>query len=524
IAKTHQADSSETPPELPKQMKHDPDEYLHAKKQLKKAILECYRGLEVLENYRALNLIGFRKALKKFEKYTKIPAQQAYFTEKIEPSAFSSGVTMQGMIREMEELYAARFTKGDNKVAKTRLRGFMQHKTHHFSTFRTGLMLGLALPALVDGLYLSFRHDTRQAVPGYDGLLFVYSILLIPVLFSLLLGLNVLVWSKSRINYVFIFELDLKTKLDHREYFEVPALMLSTLCYAFWLSFARIGSSHFSPTLWPLIWLILAVVILLDPLPFYSRHSRFWVLKELYRLLTSGAHRVEFADFWTGDQFCSLVFTLSNLYFVGCAYAGGFDEHWARCLGTEEWGIPFVLASLPFLARLAQSIRRWVDSKLNTHLINGGKYAAGIIYYLVYFNWRHNGCFVLWCIFGTVYALYASAWDLLMDWSVLRPRARHPYLRDELLYTNYIPLYYIAMVTNVLIRFIWVFYIPVRGPSVVLRTFIAGMLEMFRRLQWNFYRLENEHIGNMDQYRVTREVPLPYSVDEIHEDDEDEED
>ena len=29
-------------------------------------------------------------------------------------------------------------------------------------------------------------------------------------------------------------------------------------------------------------------------------------------------------------------------------------------------------------------------------------------------------------------------------------------------------------------------------------------------------RLENEHLGNMDQYRITREVPLPYSFDEIN--------
>jgi hypothetical protein len=28
-------------------------------------------------------------------------------------------------------------------------------------------------------------------------------------------------------------------------------------------------------------------------------------------------------------------------------------------------------------------------------------------------------------------------------------------------------------------------------------------------------RLENEHLGNMDQYRITREVPLPYSFDEL---------
>lgn len=48
--------------------------------------------------------------------------------------------------------------RGDNKLAKYRLRGLAQHKTHHFSTFRTGLLLGLALPALVDGLYLSELH------------------------------------------------------------------------------------------------------------------------------------------------------------------------------------------------------------------------------------------------------------------------------------------------------------------------------------------------------------------------------
>jgi hypothetical protein len=38
-------------------------------------------------------------------------------------------------------------------------------------------------------------------------------------------------------------------------------------------------------------------------------------------------------------------------------------------------------------------------------------------------------------------------------------------------------------------------------------------------------RLENEHLGNMDQYRVTREVPLPYSFDDhLHESDGDEDD
>ncbi|KAH7923429.1 SPX-domain-containing protein [Leucogyrophana mollusca] len=63
--------------------KHDPQEYQHAKKKLKKAVVEYYRGLEVLNNYRILNLTGFRKALKKYEKLTKVPAQQAYMRDKV---------------------------------------------------------------------------------------------------------------------------------------------------------------------------------------------------------------------------------------------------------------------------------------------------------------------------------------------------------------------------------------------------------------------------------------------------------
>lgn len=100
-------------------------------------------------------------------------------------------------------------------------------------------------------------------------------------------------------------------------------------------------------------------------------------------------------------------------------------------------------------------------------------------------------------------------------------------------------------VTNVLIRFIWVIYIPSAGPDFYIRAFIGGLLEVCRRALWNFCRssyppslayadpgcpdrLENEHLGNVDQYRVTREVPLPYSLDDIgreidDEDDDDEE-
>lgn len=113
-----------------------------------------------------------------------------------------------------------------------------------------------------------------------------------------------------------ITELDLRTKIDYRQYFEVrtslflppnnvlkvisrvfyiqiPAFLFSTLCYAFWLSFNRIGSHTISPEHWPLLWLLLVAALLLNPLPILYKSSRWWLLKNVSRLLTSGAHRVE---------------------------------------------------------------------------------------------------------------------------------------------------------------------------------------------------------------------------------------
>jgi len=292
-----------------------------------------------------------------------------------------------------------------------------------------------------------------------------------------------------------------------------------TLCYAFWISFSYASTIAVSPTTWPLAWIIFAITVIVNPLPILFPSSRWWFIRSTWKLLLFTRKRVEFADFWMGDQWCSLTFTLSNLYFVGCAYQANWDNVWNTCNLGWRWGLPFFLTSLPSIIRLIQCIKRWADSGLKIHLINGGKYTSSIVAYVAYYMWRHNGgqrdhYFVIWCMFATINSTYTSSWDLTMDWSLLRPHAKYKFLRTELVYTRYIPAYYFAIVSNVFIRFIWVWYIPKGGLSSTLRAFIFAMLEMVRRVQWNFLRLENEHLGNADQYRVTREIPLPYRLED----------
>ncbi|KAG8954239.1 hypothetical protein FRC04_000461 [Tulasnella sp. 424] len=493
LAARDEIEQTVTHPADPSGSSHrDPETYQSAKKELKQVVLEYHRFLEL-----ALNVTAIRKSLKKFEKATQHNIHELYNRERVENLSISSDRGIKSMIDEIEKMYASRFEGGDLKKARNRLRMWSRQKTHHFSTFRSGLLIGFAIPALIIGSYQASRPAVKQELPYWGALLEVYSALAIPVVFSLLIGLNMITWAKKRLNYVFIFELDLRTVMDPREYFEIPSFLFMTLSYAYMLSFSRVFEPRISATAWPIAWIVLFVVVMIDPFPLMHSHSRFWLVWNWSKLLMPGLYPVEFADFWMGDQMCSMVYTLSRLYFMGSGV---------------------LLASLPSLIRLIQCIKRYVDSRNYIHLINGGKYSSSIIAAGLFFNWRNHGShpgrhYVAWVFFSAVSSVYTSGWDLLMDWSLLQSHSTRRFLRPELLYGDYYPIYYFAIISNVLIRFVWIIYAPLGSFDFRIRSVIAATLEMLRRFQWNFFRVENEHIGNADQYRVTREMPLPYSFD-----------
>lgn len=224
------------------------------------------------------------------------------------------------------------------------------------------------------------------------------------------------------------------------------------------------------------------------------------------------------------DELNSLVYSIQNIMLMACVY----DKKWPGaatpnvCKTGTTW--PYgLLAALPPLSRLIQCLKRYHDSGLYIHLINAGKYCSSILSACLFVYWRSRSNpfdgapFIVWVIFATISSIYTSAWDLIVDWSLLRPGCRG--LRRDLGYASR-TWYYFAMVSNVLIRFIWVWYLPDHARLTKLRSWVFAMCEMLRRWQWNFFRVETEHLGNADAYRVTREIPLPYrSVKDESEDD-----
>lgn len=505
-------------------LSHDPERYKSARKKLKTAVLEYYRGLEILKNYKILNRTGFAKILKKFEKTTEVRVGDAYYHAKVAPSVLVASETVEKLLKGTEEIYTAYFEHGNRKRALERLRiqtntaGDQHSSTHHFSSARTGFYLGVATCATVAGIVSAMHDDTPKQIPLWDQLMRAYGAEFLPTLFALLFGVNLAVWHYSRVNAVFIFEWDVRHVLDFHQFFELPAFFMLLLSLAFWVSFLNPFPDAIAPTTWPLVWLIVVTVIMLNPLPILYYRARRWLIVSLLRVFHGGLlSRVEFRDFFLGDELNSISWPISMLWFIGCEY----NHNWAypnQCDPNSTFWTAVLLSVPPFL-RFLQCFRRWRDSNYSAdlHLVNAGKYSSSILQYFFYINYRYHGShrtvdLALWCVFGCIYSIYTSVWDITMDWSLLQPRARYPFLRNELVYEQYWPFYYWAIVSNVILRFGWTIYLIPGPASSLLRIFIVALVEMLRRWQWNFLRLENEHLGNVDMYRVSREVPLPYHV------------
>jgi hypothetical protein len=74
--------------------------------------------------------------------------------------------------------------------------------------------------------------------------------------------------------------------------------------------------------------------------------------------------------------------------------------------------------------------------------------------------------------------------------------------------------YYTAMIIDPILRFNWIFYVIVSGQlqTSALLSFCIAFSEVCRRGIWTVFRVENEHCTNVERFRASRDVPLPYKL------------
>ncbi|XP_065198397.1 xenotropic and polytropic retrovirus receptor 1 homolog [Sycon ciliatum] len=499
---------------------------------LRDAFSEYYLSLILLQNFEKVNSEGFRKICKKHDKMLSVTTGMDFYKEKVLKSHYHVSESTGNLILQTENAVIERLEDGNRQKAMNKLRvPPLDARVESSDLFRLGLWLGMLFMALLalilGGVYIDISKIDRATE-----VLRLFRFGFIILLMVFLIGVNFYYFRRAGVNHVLIFEVNPRDNLAGLKIMEISS-MLATLwifCVLFYMYLDLADVPIRSRLGIPIAAAVFLVVYLLNPLPIFHYSARRWLLRRLARIATAPYFSVEFADFWLADQLNSVAVSFGDLEYLVCFYIfdwnrDPFIEHNHKC-GVVTYGLRPIILALPAWFRFAQCLRRYYTTKDgDPHLINAGKYSTTFVVVLFssLVSWEkgmNNGdqqysyLFVLWVLSALVSTTYTSYWDLFRDWGLMNRNCQHRFLRQELVYSRRW-CYYVAMVGDVVMRLLWTLTVSIGEGGLIhselLKT-VLSVIEVFRRFVWNFFRLENEHLNNVGQFRAVRDisiVPLP---------------
>ncbi|TXG55329.1 hypothetical protein EZV62_020585 [Acer yangbiense] len=215
---------------------------------------------------------------------------------------------------------------------------------------------------------------------------------------------------------------------------------------------------------------------------------------------------ISFSDFFLADILTSMAKVFSDLERSVCrmvhrqvATIAWFEAD--SVCGSHSIAIPLVLV-LPYLFRFFQCLRQYKDTGEKTTLFNALKYSTAVpviflsaLKYHVFPDRWTNFYRPLWLLSAVLNSLYSFYWDVTRDWDLSCFTRIFKFSRPHLctyLFYGRKWVYFCVIGSNLILRCTWTYKLSAHLRHNYLTVFAITALEIFRRFQWAFFRVENE--------------------------------
>ncbi|CAN1232306.1 SPX and EXS domain-containing protein 5 [Linum perenne] len=262
---------------------------------------------------------------------------------------------------------------------------------------------------------------------------------------------------------------------------------------------------YYNPLLLVVLLYCAVAMILIFPFDIFYLSTRYFLLRTLWRILFP-LQAITFSDFFVADILTSMSKVFSDMERSVCrmvhrqvATIAWFEAD--SICGSHSVAIPMVLV-LPYLFRLFQCLRQYKDTREKTSLLNALKYSTAVpviflsaLKYHVFPDKWTNFYRPLWLFSSVLNSLYSFYWDVTRDWDLSAFTRIFKFNRPSV--CSYIIhgrrwVYLWVIGSNLILRCTWTYKLSAHLRHNYLTVFAITALEIFRRFQWVFFRVENE--------------------------------
>jgi len=518
---------------------------------IKRALIDLHRRAKLLQNYTIMNQTGFIKIIKKF--YKSYPDRKGQFDQMTVENICQGGITVNDTANKMEIFFADLFCQGILTEARAKMLpkkgdGLEMDWSQLRLGYRLGMCSVLAVWVCWDCVWgLLVNGDStiggRAAFPvfrGCGGLLLLHWCW----------GVSVSVWTRYRINYIFLFDFNPRSVDSPLMIFE-DATDETLVYFILMLLYYKSGANdipNIIPTgFYPLILVLYTIKCSIFP---WRTMGPMW--RAVGAIVLSPLTAPSFFQVYTADVFTSMIKIFQDIVWTCCFFFSGdflilevekdgtsSHKEWQKTFWYNSILIPLVCL-LPLWIRFNQCLRRYISTKKRLpNLANAFKYAMsqtvtlfGTFHplYLMHHHDNYNkrsfsilvekdDIFqIFWMGLFVTSSIYSFAWDIYFDWGLGRPQ--YALLGPRLMFPSKLSYYLVALV-DLFLRFMWVLTLvpPQSGAKFEIPNYLTAVtmnLELLRRTMWGFFRLEHEHRHNTEGFRKFEFVPLHFNTGHEH--------